>query len=316
MKRRSDEYEKLLAQDQARVLEAARGFAAEAFGRLRTTTGLDPHEGHSRPSLRITFGSHYGCSGVVDPPPDFRALIRSQGGGMDARSLVDLYYNSQHPNDDHCADTLGTYRMDRYHGAQITLRWDTLRLAAKAWAEKSGRNPEEAREALTRYVYLHELGHYFTHWGLAGPELNCTEKRWREHYFNYKSDGEIALREGLTELACETALKQTRGGSWSSTREARKWQNRKLTGTLRERYVDSTKRLRELYQGPLSPPSANFWCNRDDYSLYCWKLYMTGLKCSREEARARNHRPLEEHPKIKEAQKQHTKTHGVTLSDL
>jgi hypothetical protein len=159
---------------------------------------------------------------------------------------------------------LGCYRMCPSKGAEITLWWDRLRLAALDYSREHPATTEpQALEALARYVFLHELAHYFTHWGKRSPVVSAGgsgeadfEKEWRKEYLAWNSPGARCLQEGMTELACETAIAtglKTKA-PWEAVQKAKQWLSGRLKGDLKKTYVTSVADIKSSW----CPPNAEF----------------------------------------------------------
>jgi hypothetical protein len=246
------------------------GFASQAFEALRTGTQLDPNEGDSRPSLNVVFGDHRGGTQIYAPPQLLAMRRDRRNGKLNDRDLVDAFYRKLPKNG--CSvqhdepsgkppqwevDMLGCYRMCPSKGAEITLWWDRLRLAALDYSREHPTTSEpQALKALARYVFLHELGHYSTHWGkrlqvvsAGGSGEANFEEEWRKEYLAWNSPGARCLQEGMTELACETAIAtglKTKA-PWEAVQKAKQWLNGRLKGDLKKTYVTSVADIKGLW---------------------------------------------------------------------
>jgi hypothetical protein len=267
---------KLFCADRKKVEGAWMGFEAEAWDALYIGTGLDPNEGANRPSVNVVFSSHRGGN-TIYAPPDLLALARDpENRKPSARELVDKFYRTRPGNEPPWqADFLGSYRMAPSVGAEITLKWDALRLSAVDYAADGGISEAAALEALTRYVYLHELAHYFTHWGKrpdvvarGGAGEAVCEIEWRKNYLSWNSGGAECFKEGIAELACVTAFELRSGDrKWDEAAEAKQWLNGKLTGVLKKRYVDSAVKIEQGWRGDNKEGikiNNIFWCSAND----------------------------------------------------
>ena len=181
---------------------------------------------------------------------------------LSERELVDEYYKRRRIQEELTVDVLGSYQMNLGTGPTITLKWDTLRLASIDLAAEAHIPERCALEALAQSVYLHELAHYFTHWGRnkSADAEETMVPAWRNFYQNFGGDGVTCLKEGLTELACATVFETNPAGDpWTSVRDATSWVNGNLTGRMKERYVDSMEHIRLVWGGKLSSGEDNFW---------------------------------------------------------
>lgn len=289
---------KLFSADRKEVEGAWMGFEAEAWNALYIGTGLDPNEGATRPSVNVVFSSHRGGSRIY-APPDLLAMGRDPANRKRSeRELVDQFYRTG-PGNEHPwhADFLGSYRMTPSVGAEITLKWDALRLAAVKYAAYEQIPEVDALEALTRYVYLHELAHYFTHWGKrpdvvarGGAGEKVCEIEWRKNYFSWNSGGAECLKEGIAELACVTAF-ELRAGSpkWDKAAGAMKWLNGNLPVGLKEKYVDSLSDIRRMSEEAAFPNRRQcFWLPPalECFSEMSWDKINTTYKSVQQEALA------------------------------
>jgi hypothetical protein len=190
-------------------------------------------------------------------------------------------------------------------GAEITLWWDRLRLAALDYSREHPATTEpQALEALARYVFLHELAHYFTHWGKRSPvvspggsgEADC-EKEWRKEYLAWNSPGGRCLKEGMTELACETAIAtglKTKA-PWEAVQKAKQWLSGRLKGDSKKTYVTSVADIKGLWtpKGQEFAASGHVFWQRTGcmgaacatilpcgVPFYCWKQRWSMICCS------------------------------------